>query len=29
MATVTFDQATRTYPGARHRLDLSIADGEF
>ncbi|MDR2999252.1 MAG: ATP-binding cassette domain-containing protein, partial [Microbacterium sp.] len=33
MATVTFDQATRTYPGvsrpAVDRLDLEIADGEF
>ena len=33
MATVTFDQATRIYPGteaaAVHALDLEIADGEF
>ena len=33
MATVTFDKATRTYPGATkpsvERLDLNIADGEF
>ncbi|HEX4527288.1 MAG TPA: sn-glycerol-3-phosphate ABC transporter ATP-binding protein UgpC [Gaiellaceae bacterium] len=33
MATVTFDQATRIYPGteaaAVHSLDLEIADGEF
>lgn len=33
MATVTFEQATRTYPGATHpsvdKLDLEIADGEF
>ncbi|WP_375401210.1 ABC transporter ATP-binding protein [uncultured Amnibacterium sp.] len=33
MATVTFDQATRLYPGgtraAVDRLDLDIADGEF
>jgi multiple sugar transport system ATP-binding protein len=33
MATVTFDQATRIYPGATtpavDRLDLQIADGEF
>ena len=33
MATVTFDKATRTYPGMSHpaidALDLEIADGEF
>ena len=33
MATVTFDQATRRYPGAERpavdALDLDIADGEF
>lgn len=33
MATVTFDKATRVYPGADHpavdKLDLEIADGEF
>jgi multiple sugar transport system ATP-binding protein len=33
MATVTFDQATRTYPGSDHpavdSLDLHIGDGEF
>src|SRR4029079_1149230 len=33
MATVTFDKATRLYPGADRpavdRLDLDIADGEF
>ncbi|AZA12596.1 ABC transporter ATP-binding protein [Corynebacterium choanae] len=33
MATVTFDKATRIYPGADHpsvdELDLHIADGEF
>ena len=33
MATVTFDKATRTYPGMGHpavdSLDLEIADGEF
>lgn len=33
MATVTFDKATRIYPGADHpavdALDLHIADGEF
>ncbi|MCR2810895.1 MULTISPECIES: sn-glycerol-3-phosphate ABC transporter ATP-binding protein UgpC [unclassified Microbacterium] len=33
MATVTFDQATRAYPGvprpAVDRLDLDVADGEF
>ncbi|MGB3373812.1 MAG: sn-glycerol-3-phosphate ABC transporter ATP-binding protein UgpC [Microbacterium sp.] len=33
MASVTFDQATRTFPGVRRpavdKLDLDIADGEF
>ena len=33
MATVTFDAATRVYPGstapAVDRLDLQVADGEF
>ncbi|THJ66665.1 sn-glycerol-3-phosphate ABC transporter ATP-binding protein UgpC [Arthrobacter echini] len=33
MATVTFDQATRVYPGAErpavNKLDIEIADGEF
>ena len=33
MATVTFDKATRLYPGgtrpAVDKLDLDIADGEF
>jgi multiple sugar transport system ATP-binding protein len=33
MATVTFDKATRVYPGADHpsvdKLDLQIEDGEF
>ena len=33
MASITFDAATRTYPGAPHpavdALDLDIADGEF
>jgi multiple sugar transport system ATP-binding protein len=33
MATVTFDGATRTYPGLEHpavdHLDLEVADGEF
>jgi multiple sugar transport system ATP-binding protein len=33
MATVTFDKATRVYPGADHpsvdQLDLQIEDGEF
>src|SRR3712207_5918527 len=33
MASITFDQATRRYPGAAHpavdALDLDIADGEF
>lgn len=33
MATVTFDKATRIYPGSDHpavdKLDLEIADGEF
>jgi multiple sugar transport system ATP-binding protein len=33
MATVTFDRATRVYPGSEkpavNALDLEIADGEF
>ena len=33
MATVTYDKATRVYPGATKpsvdKLDLEIADGEF
>jgi len=33
MATVTYDKATRTYPGTDHpavdQLDIDIADGEF
>jgi multiple sugar transport system ATP-binding protein len=33
MATVTFDKATRVYPGADKpsvdKLDLEIGDGEF
>src|SRR5436309_10143767 len=33
MATVSFDEATRTYPGSTHpavdRLNLEIGDGEF